>query len=195
MLLRERATVFTQDCSDPAINTNPEFVFKGKGTRTKLVLDGNVKYQWSVSGFYREKNTLKTISNLPDRFNPFTQKDFAIYVLDDYAVHITQEIRKACCQRGYVLVVMGGGITGFIKANGTHLHHHLKGKYRSKEMELMIKKLEVDKVPSPSREDMVQMLLDSWKENEVHYLSIFKKLFVTNKFDGTEDYLVSEKLF
>ena len=126
MLLRERATVSTQDSSDPAININPEFVFKGKGTRTKLVLDGNVKYQWSLSGFYREKNTLKTISNLPDRFNPFTQKDFAIYVLDDYAVHITQEIRKACCQRGYVLVVMAGGISDFIKANGTHLHRHLR---------------------------------------------------------------------
>ena len=60
----------------------------------------------------------------------------------------------------------------------------------------MLKKLGVDKnkVLSPSREDMVQLLLDLWKENEV-YSSVFKKLFVTNKFDGTEDYLVSDKLF
>ena len=49
---------------------------------------------------------LKTISNLPNRFNPFTQKDFAIYVLDDYAVHLMPEIQKAYYQRGYVLVVM-----------------------------------------------------------------------------------------
>ena len=61
----------------------------------------------------------------------------------------------------------------------------------------MLKKLEVDKnkVLSPSREDMVQLLLDLWEENEVYYPSVFKKLFVTNKFDGTEDYLVSDKLF
>ena len=39
------------------------------------------------------------------------------------------------------------------------------------------------------------MLLDSWKENEGHHLFVFKKLFVTNNFDGTEDYLVLEKLF
>ena len=50
---------------------------------------------------------LKTISNLPNRCNPFTQKDFAIYVLDDYVVHLMPEIPKACYQRGYVLVVMG----------------------------------------------------------------------------------------
>ena len=107
ILSRERVTVFTQVSSDPAININPEFVFKGIGTRTKLTLDGNVKYQWSVSGSYREEHMLKTISNLPNRFNPFTQKDFAIYVLDDYAVHLMPEIQKAYYQRGYVLVVMG----------------------------------------------------------------------------------------
>ena len=38
---------------------------------------------------------------------------------------------------------------------------------------------------------MVQMLLHSWKENEVHHLFAF----VTNNFDGSEDYLVLEKLF
>ena len=86
------------------------------------------------------------------------------------------EIRKACYQRGYVLVVMGGGISGFIQANDPDLHRHLKWKCRGRKMELMLKKLEVDKnkVPSPSREDMVQKLRYSWKENEVHYPSVFK---------------------
>jgi len=36
------------------------------------------KYQWSESGSYRFYQMLKTISNLPNRCNPFTQKDFAI---------------------------------------------------------------------------------------------------------------------
>ena len=72
MLSRERTTVFTQVSSDPAININHEFEFTGKGSRTKLTLDGNVKYQWSVSGSYPEENMLKIISNLPSCFNPFT---------------------------------------------------------------------------------------------------------------------------
>ena len=56
---------------------------------------------------------------------------------------------------------MGGGITGLIQANGTNLRHHLKVRYRNEEMTLILKKFEIDKmkVPSPSREQMIEMLL------------------------------------
>jgi hypothetical protein len=197
MLSRERTTVFTQVSNQENIKLNPEFVFKGKGTRTKVAVPETVKYQWSESGSYRINHMLKTISNLPSRYNPFTPKDFAIYVLDDYAVHLMPEVRKALYQRGYILVVMGGGITGFIQANDTDLHHHLKTRYRHEEMELMLKKLEMDskKVPAPSREEMINMLLKAWKELDVDFNTVFKKLFITNKLDGSEDIFVSDKLF
>ena len=197
MLSRERVTVFTQVSNEEKIKLDPEFVFKGKGTRTKVDVPNTVKFQWSESGSYRLEHMLKTINNLPNRYNPFTPKDFAMYALDDYAVHLMPEIRKALYQRGYILVVLGGGITGFIQANDTDLHHHLKTKYRHAEMELMLKKLEVDskKIPAPNREQMINMLLDSWKQIDVDFKSVFKKLFVTNKLDGSEDFLVSDKLF
>ena len=107
------------------------------------------------------------------------------------------EIKKALYQRGYVLIVMGGGITGFIQANDTDLHHHLKSRYRNEEMTLMLKKLEVDKnkVPLRNREQMIEMLLAAWKETDVDFTAVFKKLFVTNAFDGSADFLVSDKLF
>ena len=63
----------------------PEFVFQGKGVRAKVAVE-NVNFQWSPSGSYGLEHVIKTISNVPNRFNPFTQKNFAIYVLDDYAV-------------------------------------------------------------------------------------------------------------
>ena len=64
-------------------------------------------------------------------------------------------------------------------------------------MALMLKKLEIDKnkVPPPNREEMTNMLLAAWKETDVDFTAVFKKLFVTNKFDGSEDFLVSDKLF
>ena len=93
-LSREHVTVFTQVSSSPEIDLKSELVFKGKGARTKVAVD-NVKYQWSPTGSYRIEHMLKTISNLLNRFNPFTQKNFAIYVLDDYAVHLMSEVRKA----------------------------------------------------------------------------------------------------
>ena len=37
-LSRERITVYTQVCSGPKVSLKPEFVFKGKGVRVKLIL-------------------------------------------------------------------------------------------------------------------------------------------------------------
>ena len=51
-----------------------------------------------------------------------------------------------------------------------------------------------NKVPSPSREDMVTMINKAWKDIEIDYAMIFKALFITNKLDGSEDYMVSDKI-
>ena len=137
------------------------------------------------------EHILKTISNLPNRFNPFTQKNFAIYVLDDYAVHLMPEVWKAFYQREYILIVTEGGIFGFIQANDTNLqwYRRLKALYRNEEMELMLIMLQVDKnkVAIPTREDMVNMLMSSWKKVETDFAAVFKEL-VTNALDGTEDW-------
>ena len=92
------------------------------------------------------------------------------------------EVRKALYERGYILVVMGGGITDFIQANDTDLHRRLKALYRHEEMDLMLKMLEKDKnkVPSPNHEDMVKMLLSAWKDVPNNFAELFKKVFVTN---------------
>ena len=99
MLSRERVTVFTRFNSESKFIT-PEFIFKGKGTRTKVNVADDIKFQWLPSASYRFEHTLKTISNLPNRYSLFTQKNYAIYVLNDYAVHLMPEIRKALFQRG-----------------------------------------------------------------------------------------------
>ena len=51
---------------------------------------------------------LETLKHLTNGFNPFTQKGFAIYVLDDYAVYLMPEIRKALYERGYILILADG---------------------------------------------------------------------------------------
>ena len=53
---------------------------------------------------------LKTIENLPDRSNLnlfCKEKGFAIYVLDNFAVHLMEEVRMAFLKKGYVLVLIG----------------------------------------------------------------------------------------
>ena len=89
--------------------------------------------------------------NLLNRFNPFTCKDFAIYVLDDYAVDLMLEVRKLLWERGYVLIIIGGGITGYIQENDTHVLRALKHEYRDLEAELMLSMLQKNnaKIPPP----------------------------------------------
>ena len=128
---RERVTAFTQVSSDPTINLVPEFVFKGTGKRPPtLDTPEGSHYQWAPKGSNRLEHLLVTINNLPNRFNIFSHAGFAIYVLDDYAVHLQPEARKALRKRGYALVVIGGGITGSVEVNDTHLHKPLKAAYR-----------------------------------------------------------------
>ena len=60
----------------------------------------------------------------------------------------------------------------------------------------MQEQLEEDpiKIPSPSRNKMMPMLLQAWKTLEIDTKGEFKSLFVTNGLDGS-DYFLSDKLF
>lgn len=198
MLSRERVTVFTQVSTDPAKPLpHPEFVFKGKGTRTKLNHPPGIKSHWAPKGSYRLDTMLSTIANLPNRHNLFSQSNYALYILDDYSVHITDEVKKALLAKGYILVVIGGGITGDVQCNDTHVHHKLKKTYREIEAAKMMKMLEENpnKIPSPSRDDIMSMLASAWSSLDLDVNEALKQNFITTPFDGSEDYKVSESLY
>ena len=179
-LSRERVTVFTQVSSDPDLTLKPEFVFKGKATRTSLHPPDGIKYNWAPKGSYRLEQMLYTKSNLPNRYNIFTPKNYAIYVLDDYSVHIMPEIKEALLKRGYVPVIIGGGLTGDIQINDTDLHSPLKAKYRELEQLLMIDQLKANpkKIPQPSRDDMMRMLSENFEAVEIDVVTHFKSLCI-----------------
>ena len=92
------------------------------------------------------------------------------------------------------LVCLGGGITGDIQV--AHLHHLLKVGYRQRESELMVQQLSNDplKIPSPSRDDMTSMLVDSWDSFQVDITAALKKNFILSALDGSEDLFVRDKL-
>ena len=60
-----------------------------------------------------------------------------IYVLDN-CVAIMPEIKKVLTKRGYVPVLIGGGVTGNIQLNDTDLHVPLKAKFQELGQSLMI---------------------------------------------------------
>ena len=87
-------------------------------------------------------------------------------------------------------------MTGDIQVNDTDLHSPLKGKYRELEQSLMMLQLKADlkKIPQPSRDDMMRILVESFKSLEIDAESRLKALWVINALDDTEDYLVSERV-
>ena len=106
MLSRERVTCFSQLCSDPNVNLKLEFVFKGKGIGTHLTPPEGVNYHWAPMGSYRIERILRMIKQLPNGFNMFTEQAFAIYVLDDYSVHLMPEVRQALFKKGIFLLLL-----------------------------------------------------------------------------------------
>ena len=61
----------------------------------------------------------------------------------------------------------------------------------------MLEQIEKDpiKIPSPSRNEMISMLLQAWETLANDTKIEFKSLFVTNALDGAEDCFVSDKFF
>ena len=59
-------------------------------------------------------------------------------------------------------------------------------------MKLMLEQLEKDpiKIPSPSQNEMMSMLLQVWETHEIDTRREFKLLFVTKALDRSEDQLV-----
>jgi len=99
--------------------------------------------------------------------------------------------------KGYVLVVFGGGITGDLQINDTHLHRNLKTAYRLRESKLLIEKLKANpgKIPSPDRREIMEMLVSSLQEVNLDCSRALKENFIFNKLDGSEDHLVTGSLF
>ena len=69
-------------------------------------------------------------------------------------------------KKGYFLIITGGGITGDIQCNNTHNHKRVKALYQDSEMVKMIDNLRdhPDKIPSPTRDDMMEMFNHAWEE-------------------------------
>ena len=197
-LTREQITCLTiLSSKDGAIS--PHYVFKGKDThlQEKLKWPPDVVTLWSAKGTYRV-DTIRHLHNLvqhvalPGR----TFKEWQLMLLDVYSVHVMSEVRQELPKRGYVLVVLGGGITGDVQINDTPLHHRLKSVNCKKETELMMEqpKAHLDRVPSPFRDDVMAMLHDSL--SVLNFVpGALKENFIANALDGSGDLLVRDKIF
>ena len=137
----------------------PKFVFIGNGTRIKLNHPKGTKNHWAPKRSYYLNTMLDTIANSQNK-------------------HIKDEVRKGLLAKGYILVVIGGGIIWDVECSDTHVHHLLKKKNRELEAELIIGMLRKDpnKIPSPSQDDIMKMLSDAWNSLDLDVAEALKQI-------------------
>ena len=107
-------------------------------------------------------------------------------------IYLMPEVKEEFLKRGYVSIIISGGVTGNIQINNTDIHRPLKEEYRAFEQQLMIDQLKADpkRIPQPSRDDIIRMLKKRFDSLKIDVASRFKVLWVTNALDVSEDYLV-----
>lgn len=87
-LFHEKIISFTPVSSDPSVAVKLELVSEEKGTCNQLNQPDGIRYQWFLKGSYRLEQMLRTIFNPANPHHNFTSKNYCIYVLDKYCVHI-----------------------------------------------------------------------------------------------------------
>ena len=123
---------------------HPAFVFKAKGGGKNIMKRLNVpagvkSVGFSSSGSYQLPNMMSWVKEaLPDRNNAFNGinagdhwgKDFAILILDNYSVHHDHGLQLVCLSKGYIPLILGGGVPSIIQVNDVAFHQHLHRHFR-----------------------------------------------------------------
>ena len=159
-----------------------QFMFRAEGERLQERLREHVRSRgylaWasastSEKGSYREEDVLEFLDrHLPAM--PQLRKELAampqsrgwrIAMADDLASHKNDNVRRLCWQRGYVLIVHGGGATRVAQTPDTDLNQHVRRIYSAKEAAYILNEMRKG-IPLPRTEHtrcidmMMEVLLD-----------------------------------
>jgi hypothetical protein len=143
-------------------------------------------------GSYREEHVLQYLErHLPQMTEG---RRWRLLLLDAYAPQMSDSVRRLCWQRGYIVIIHGGGATGVTQVNDTDLHQHLRKTYVEHEMAAMIKaaRLNPNSTPVPKCEQCVTWMANIWSNPQLHLnaAKVFKRTGITNALDGSEDLLI-----
>ena len=122
----------------------------------------------SSSGSYGEDEILAFLETHLPHHNP-QLRGWRIMLCDDFAAHKTDNCRRLCWSRGYVLLIIPGGATPFVQTCDVALNQHVRRDYVHKEtMELIrcFKRGQV--VPSLQPEQMIDIMVEVLSQKSIH---------------------------
>jgi len=156
---------------------------RGHGTHVSVAV--------SPKGSYREADDL----NFLERHLPpmSTGRRWRIQMLDDLSSHKGDNVRKLCWNRGYCLVIHGGGNTPVAQTPDTDLNQHVRRDYTRLEAEELIRTMRSGvSVPRLSESVRIDMMTDVWSRQSLHLNASagYLKTGATVALDGSEDHLI-----
>jgi hypothetical protein len=117
-----------------------------------------------------------------------------VYLLDWFAPHLADDVTKLVHHHGHAVLRIGGGLTGLVQVEDTHAHGPMTKAYKAREtMDAHVQlRVRPDKLPSTSRQTVMERALLSWRDvNHMAASQGFISNGICNKLDGSEDDLLS----
>jgi hypothetical protein len=120
-------------------------------------------------------------------------RDWRILLADDYSAHKSDNVWSLCWQRGYIILIHGGGATPVGQTVDTDLNEHVRRQYGNKEARLLIEKMRGGHtVPKLSQEECMLLMLEVLSDPQVHKDASagYKKVGQSVDLYGSEDSLI-----
>jgi len=119
-------------------------------------------------GSYRKENIVKYLERHLPLMTP--AREWRILMCDVFSAHMDDDVVGAALRRGYVLAFHGGGCTGVVQCNDTHLHQRLSARYQEIEMADLLEqeRLQPRSCPKRDRDDCIRDAIAAWNSAEMH---------------------------
>ena len=142
-------------------------------------------------GSYREQDVIEFLKT---HLEPWYEgRDWRILLVDDYSAHRTDNVWLLAWERGYILLLHGGGATPVAQTPDTDLNEHVKRLYASKEARLLIEKMRCNEsVPKLKPEECMSLMFEVLSDPQLHKDASegYKKVGQSIHLFGKEDALI-----
>ena len=113
-----------------------------------------------------------------------------VYLCDWFAPHLDRSLDNLVHGVGHAILRIGGHLTGLVQVEDTHAHAAMTAHYKRRESEESYQQLMIrpDRLPSTSRQVVMERALDSWRDTDHEAASQgFVANGIANALDGSED--------
>ena len=207
-MTRARFTVMTR-CRYPAPPHDKliAVLFKAAGggerIRKDLIVPDGVLLQFQEKGSYRLADVLEYLLWVVDKrrlqAKPEDRRRMAriLYIADWFAPHLDPKVDELVHEYGHAIIRIGGHLTSLVQVPDTHAHGPYTNLFKKREMQEAWEQLEVrpNKIPSTSRQTVMNRALDSWMDvNHEKCSAGFVANGIANALDGSDDHKLTPEV-